>query len=447
MIARRYRVTRGNLQFQVRRLAGVFTEHSEMTSATLFGTRKMKIAFREVATPRQAWQPSCWSIRCWLPKGTFVPVCVLTIVAVTLGSAGCWGKSARDPSVPCRVEAIEGCNFEGQSNDVAAFSELFLSIIRARCESVETCCLWDGFCEHSVERWQGLLQPFLYARAEERADPAHLEPSWSWDCESLAKCAKALVPCRCSGLVSSPIGRTWTVEGESEEAPVERRWPDDCRLALRGPVVMGEGCVTDWECGGECVCHRSPGLLASRQCMPLARQSEACGGNDSCSVGLLCVGGVCMPPGNDGDGCTGTLEYCEGEQCRIGTCKFGLQCVEGHCIPLRRRSESCNPLAGIFCDRFTYCDCDIFFTGCDGAGACVDRLEDGANCSHFPAHTGRVLEDRCIGWCAAGSCAQPMAFGEFCVYDKMCEGWCSSGHMCWFDPNPEIDICFSPLLR
>jgi hypothetical protein len=176
--------------------------------------------------------------------------------------------------------------------------------------------------------------------------------------------------------------------------------PFECRSALRGDAAPEATCADDRDCA-------------------LGREGAA-----FCSTSSTCALAV---PAARGGACEFT---CEGPLCPLNAAKDGvlgvcdrtqnLSCVDAHCGAPRPAGETCS--GRLDCVTTAFCDFD--------SRTCVQRKAAGNACRE---------DEECVGYCAAGQCADRKPAGADCSDSSPlsleCTGQCSDGKCAEAEPQ------------
>ncbi|MBK7401756.1 MAG: hypothetical protein IPJ34_37255 [Myxococcales bacterium] len=112
-------------------------------------------------------------------------------------------------------------------------------------------------------------------------------------------------------------------------------------LALLFTLTM-PGCMVDLVAtdpppegtqGGKCIVTKVPGCVPSSDWLSYS----SCVKSVRCDPGLLCLGGVCQPPGELGSDCS---QWGSGVAI-TSSCREGLACGDGKCVPAPGEGQAC----------------------------------------------------------------------------------------------------------
>jgi hypothetical protein len=180
-----------------------------------------------------------------------------------------------------------------------------------------------------------------------------------------------------------------------------------CYRALQGTVAAGQPCSFLFECSaGLCV----PDSTCPASCPTLAPRGQPCSAQGPfCDerVGLVCIGGVCAPPGASGASCALQRD-----------CQIGLLCAGSRCVSLHRAGEPCERDEN--CDAGTFCaeTCQPRLGAGASCGADADTIDAalrGAQCADGLVCKGAALTTQ--GAPVGGTCAAPAAEKSACAVD------------------------------
>jgi hypothetical protein len=129
-------------------------------------------------------------------------------------------------------------------------------------------------------------------------------------------------------------------------APFHKPWYMNlgCSEIVRGTYSPSQECESSEQCAGQYYCDfsASPAVCTARGAI-----GGACGLNDACRRGYVCVGGLCAEPSNDGGDCD-----------EHGDCNLGLYCDSGGaCRIMLASGQSCS-------ESDDFCEGDCVTSSC-----------------------------------------------------------------------------------
>jgi hypothetical protein len=165
--------------------------------------------------------------------------------------------------------------------------------------------------------------------------------------------------------------------------------PVECRLPP-GPRSAGAACGAHDECQSLfCDVKDSCG-----QCVQKSSLGQACQGQESCELGLVCTSDGCVAPASPGDACS--LDR---------LCGGNLRCIDDKCAEPLREGDACapgecDPAAGLGCDASTSRCTRVTqpIQTCEAASSCPNSARLGDACA---ADT----ECKTLGYCVDGLCS------------------------------------------
>lgn len=248
-----------------------------------------------------------------------------------------------------------------------------------------------------------------------------------------------------------------------------RRLPASCEDAVEGTVDVDGPCSIDQECTGNDYCDKGSLETCPGSCASLQSNGLPCSTSSQCNDGLVCRGGSCAAPLNEGDTCTQYLQFGEcppglacqgmgssasltcqsiaslyvgkdGDACDAfgKLCQDGLACAsqsssntKGKCSPIAAAGGTCRAAAPSQCPSDQYCksttSSDRVSPGKDGV--CSDKPTDGQDCDTAvgckkgsicstvdnKCHTYKLDGATCVdnrecygASCVDGTCAEPL---------------------------------------
>ena len=201
----------------------------------------------------------------------------------------------------------------------------------------------------------------------------------------------------------------------------------------------GEGCAGECrQCDGAGSCQDRPnrascslGLCWNGTCLP-------CEPNTTCCT----AGGAWVPDQQQGSGCTGTCQACNGSgacgQASDGTsCNGNMVCVGGACRPCNPGTTCCADTGYFVGAGATGRNCNGSCEECDGAGGCREKPWH-TSCGTNRWCEGRSCLDICIDDCSSGQTRCNGSYRQSCGYhdadpcleyggDQWCACGCSGG--------------------
>lgn len=142
---------------------------------------------------------------------------------------------------------------------------------------------------------------------------------------------------------------------------------------ISGPLVAGERCEAEAQCGPGLLCDRGPD--GNDICVDVCAQvPSAVGGpcgawGQGCVDGLVCLAGFCAQPGTLGEPCDANScadglycadgcqpELADGEACESPAACASHRCIEGVCADLAQLGDSCDRQNLVCADGLTCFD-------------------------------------------------------------------------------------------
>jgi hypothetical protein len=186
-------------------------------------------------------------------------------------------------------------------------------------------------------------------------------------------------------------------------------------------TLIDDGAVCDDvdRCRTDCTTCRPDDVDGTLRCLPHGEDGAPCGGTVDCRHGFICdAGGHRCIPGNDEGGPCTTIDDCRDETLACG--------ADGRCIPRGTAGEVCDPAVPSACRE----------------GRCVVTDADGPRCSLGTVLDGCGVDGDCVAEavCVCGTCAPPPTSGP-CSDGRRCgAGFSCDGTRC--QPAPGIgDAC------
>ncbi|MFT7625484.1 MAG: hypothetical protein ACI9WU_004675 [Myxococcota bacterium] len=285
---------------------------------------------------------------------------------------------------------------------LGALDEMSLWMAEAICERIEDCFFdFPGLFEvtdcdsalHTTFR-SGVIQQWVAAEETGNA---------TVDLEAFQACIDSVAGASCSDLASLP---------------------GDCGTAVVGTVAEGEACTWDVECAGANFCRiddACPGV-----CTAAKPADAACAEGDLCAEGLVCHGDACVA-GAAKDAACGADQ----PPCVFGLLCAGLDeeadqagtCIEFSSLQTQKDGESCDALAGQFCEPGLFCLVDAIDGDANVTWACGSAAATGGACrpglpDPCPAGEICVAPDGELD----GTCTTLPGAGEPCLKGGMVEG-------------------------
>jgi len=178
------------------------------------------------------------------------------------------------------------------------------------------------------------------------------------------------------------------IEAQGCEVTNSRK-PESCQQALQGAVDVGENCVIDVDCTGNAFCGFEQGSAeCPTVCRSLVAADGACERSDECENGLVCAGGICAIPPDEGETCCLADSDPSCWDAAPAPCKRGLECTpEWSAQPTCKKisdvrrakvGEACEPPI-LMCELNE--DTPLSCVAVDEtSGICKEKVEAGGTC-------------------------------------------------------------------